>query len=417
MPINRLFAVLTGVVVLLGWRQSARITHRVEPASASAVFRVAPDTFPDFDRSLLLESTSETSANVSIGDVNGDGFSDIVLAKGRHWPLVDRVLLGDGAGHFAQGYDLSATADRSYSGRLVDLDRDGDLDVVISNDAPDPKLVYLNDGKGHFGVGVPYGNPNWPTRNATVADVDGDGFPDIVVANRGDAETTNYICLNKRDGRFDANCVPFSHESATTITAADFNGDGSIDLAVPHRDGGQSRIYLAGPKGQFSAARVRPFGPPNAAIRMAEAADFNGDGLLDIVAIDERQGTAVYFAQSNGTFAPGFPIGDRSVTPYALAVGDVNGDGKPDIVVGNVEAPSMVYFNDGSGKQFHLIRFGDNKGTVYGFAIADVNRDGVTDIAAARSDAPNVIYFGSRAKATGGAGGATRLAHVARVTE
>ena len=55
---------------------------------------------PHFDRALLLEATSETSANVSIGDVNGDGNLDIVLAKGRHWPLVDRVLLNDGHGRF-----------------------------------------------------------------------------------------------------------------------------------------------------------------------------------------------------------------------------------------------------------------------------------------------------------------------------
>src|SRR5262245_31666589 len=394
--IGRVLGALTLAIIVDGLSSAT-------PAPVTAAVRItagpSADTFPTFDRVLFLADTSGTSANVSIGDVDGNGRLDIVLVKGRHWPLVDRVLLGDGEGHFKPGYDLSPTSDRSYSGRLVDLDRDGDLDVVISNDAPDPKLVYLNDGKGHFGVGVPYGNPNWPTRNATVADVDGDGFPDIVVANRGGAETTNYICFNKRNGRFDANCVPFSHESATTITAADFNGDGLIDLAVPHRDGGQSRVYLAGPKGQFSASRVRLFGPPTAAIRMAEAADLNGDGVLDIVGIDERQGTAIYFAQSNGAFTSAFPIGDRSVTPYALLVGDVNGDHKPDIVVGNVEAPSMVYFNDGSGKRFHMIRFGDNKGTVYGFATADLDRDGQMDIAVARSDAPNVVHFGGRANA------------------
>lgn len=55
---------------------------------------------PSFSRVLLLEQTAETSANVSIGDLNGDGFADLVLAKGRHWPLVDRVLLNDGQGRF-----------------------------------------------------------------------------------------------------------------------------------------------------------------------------------------------------------------------------------------------------------------------------------------------------------------------------
>lgn len=347
---------------------------------------------------LLLERTAETSANVSVGDVDGDGDLDVVLAKGRHWPLVDRVLLGDGAGHFASGYDLGPAADRSYSGRLADLDGDGDLDVVISNDAPDPKLVYLNDGKGRFRVGTPYGRPEWETRNATVADVDADGLPDIVVANRSSGKGANYVCLNEGSGRFGVDCTAFSHEPATTIAAADFNGDGAIDLAVPHREGGQSRVYLAGPKAQFSPSRTIAFGAPDAAIRVAEAVDLDGDRLLDIVAIDERRGTAIYFGQPSGSFAPAFGVGGRTPTPYALAVADVNGDAKPDIVVGNVEAPSVVYVNDGSGRRFRTVRFGDGKGTVYGFAIADLDRDGQADIAAARSEAPNVVYFGGRAK-------------------
>src|SRR4051812_20167533 len=153
----------------------------------------AVDSFPTYDSTVLLESTSETSANVSAGDLNGDGRLDLVLAKGRHWPLVDRVLLGDGAGHFAAGYPLGKASDRSYSGHLADVDRDGDLDVIISNDRPDPKLVYLNDGKGHFSVGSTFGRPEWETRNATVADIDGDGLPDIVVANRSDSTGANYI--------------------------------------------------------------------------------------------------------------------------------------------------------------------------------------------------------------------------------
>jgi FG-GAP repeat len=49
---------------------------------------------------LLLEEKGETSASVSIGDLNGDGYLDLVLGKGRHWPLLDRVLLNDGKGHF-----------------------------------------------------------------------------------------------------------------------------------------------------------------------------------------------------------------------------------------------------------------------------------------------------------------------------
>src|ERR671910_3758234 len=104
-----------------------------------------------FTTVVLLETTSETSANVSMGDLDGDGDLDLVLAKGRHDPLRDRVLLNNGRGAFVAS-DLGPTADRTYTAALADLDGDGDLDVLTSNDRPDRKLVYLNNGKGQFAV-------------------------------------------------------------------------------------------------------------------------------------------------------------------------------------------------------------------------------------------------------------------------
>ena len=141
-------------------------------------------------------------------------------------------------------HDHQRRRSRQAAGLLVDLDGDGDLDVVISNDEPDPKLVYLNDGKGRFSVGSTFGRSEWETRNASVADVNGDGLPDIIVANRtSHGAPSNYVCLSRGHGTFDADCQEFSHEPATTITAADFDRDGKIDLAVPHRDRGQSYVY------------------------------------------------------------------------------------------------------------------------------------------------------------------------------
>ena len=343
---------------------------------------------------------------MSIGDLNGDGFPDLVLAKGRHWPLIDRVLLNDGHGRFPKAHNLGDIADRSYSVTLSDIDRDGDLDVVVGNDEPDPKRVYANDGKGNFSLLSTFGLPEWATRLATVADVNGDGLPDILVANRPEVgQGPNYVCFNKGKGQFDADCLAFSHESATTISPADMNGDRVIDLIVPIREGGQSYVYLNDGKGKFPK-RI-PFGPndPELRMRASQAADFNRDGLMDILVIDERRGALIFFGKKGPAFSNALPLtslvatragnSPKTASPYAVTIGDLNGDGLIDIVIGHVEAPSVAYFNDGTARHFTPVSFGDNKGTVYGLAIGDLDGDGLQDIAAARSDAPNVVYFGS----------------------
>lgn len=363
-------------------------------AASLLLLAAATQHTPRFGRALLLETSSETSANASFGDLDGDGHLDLVLAKGRHWPLVNRVLLGDGKGGIRQAYDLGPASDKTYSARLVDLDADGDLDVVVSNDAPSPKLVYLNDGRGRFSVGSEYGSPDWPMRNATVADLNGDGRPDIVAANRyGRTAGANYICLNRGAGKFDADCIPFSSEPATTITAADFNGDGYADLLVPHRNGGQSRLYLGAAGADLSRLRSLPFGPADAQIRVAEAADFNADGAIDVVAIDVNSGVSVHLGKGDGTFAAPFQVGDSAATPYALTAADVDRDGHQDFIVGYVEAPPALFTNDGSGRRFTPHPFGDDKGSAYGIAVGDFDEDGRSDIAVARSEAPNVLYF------------------------
>ncbi|QOY90373.1 FG-GAP repeat domain-containing protein [Paludibaculum fermentans] len=368
------------------------------------VARAAQVVLRSFDRVVLLEEKGETSAGVNVGDLNGDGRLDIVLGKGRHWPLFNRVLLNDGQGGF-RGSNLGSAPDRTYSAALADLNHDGSLDIVVSNDSPDRKLVYLNDGKGHFAEAGTFGRPTWSTRYVTLADLNGDGYPDIVAANRGDypdivagkrgegpqTPVPSFVCLNDGKAHFPA-CDALPTESATSIVAADFDGDGALDLFVPHRDGGQSLVLWGDGQGHFPTSTK--VGPAAMWIRMGAAGDLDGDGRLDLAIIEERQRMAfVLFNRGQRRFGELEPLPGPPRPPYALAVVDLNRDGRPDIVVGHVEMPGSVYFNTGQGHRFQEVPWNDGKGTVYGLAFADFDGDGWPDIVAARSDAPNGIWF------------------------
>lgn len=348
-----------------------------------------PSVLARFDQ-INLEDTSETSANVSIGDLDGDGDLDIVLAKGRHWPLHNRILINDGKGKF-ESKNLGDQPNRSYTAALGDVDNDGDLDIVVSNDKPDEKVVYKNDGKGNFTLAGSWGEASWNTRNITLVDLNGDGFRDLVVANR---KSPSYVILNDGLGSFPkTNWIVIPAESATTIVAADFDGDGLVDLCVPHRDGGASRILFN--DDNFSFKRTATFGPAATSTRACEAGDLNGDGAIDLVVGDDNLGTRVYLNDGNGNFPTSIPLGNQKLAAYSIAIAHRNADDRLDVVVGYAQGGSRVFVNDGTGTKFEEFSLGDGAGAVYGIAVGDLNGDGLVDIAQARSDAPNAVFYRS----------------------
>lgn len=347
-----------------------------------------------FERVQLLESEPTTSAGVSVGDVDGDGELDILLAKGRHWPEMNRVLLGNGKGAFTTS-NIGSEPDRTYSASLADLDGNGSLDLVVSNDRPDRKLVYRNDGKGQFTELGVFGAPEWPTRYVTLADLNNDGSPDIIAANRNGQKTQKHIpsfaCFNDGKGGF-SDCRPLPTQSATIIVAADFDGDGATDLFLPHRDGGQSTVAWNDSKGNFSESMQ--LGPEDSRTRAAAAKDLNGDKLIDLIVGGEGgKGIEIYLNRGNRQFESARLLKSTERAAYAVLIEDLNRDGINDVVVGYDEGKGSVFFGCGSGHEFVETAWNDGAGAVYGLAVGDFDRDGWLDIVTARSGGTNAIWY------------------------
>lgn len=347
---------------------------------------------PAYEAPIKIEEEPRLTANAEVVDITGDGLNDIVLAIGRHWPGPNLLFVGDGKGAFLVVDTLSNPWDRSYSVSAADMDLDGDIDLIVSNDRPDAKYVLLNNGAGAFLNRIEFGDPMWPTRNSTVADLNQDGLPDIVVANRDNSpEGNNWICLNQTEERFLLNCQPLVSGSATTISVADINADGFQDLVIPYRDGGQSHVFLGDGTGSFIPGPA--FGPNNASYRAAVAVDLNNDNLLDLVAIDDvKRTTTAFFQTETNLFKKGIRIDDGEMVPYAIDTADLDANGKIDVIIGYREAPSWLFFN--RSDRLVQVVIGDSLGSTYGFGVGDVNHDGVLDVISARSGASDLLFLG-----------------------
>lgn len=231
-----------------------------------------------------------------------------------------------------------------------DFNRDGRQDlVVISADAGGFVMVQ-NGGAGNFTqLGTLTAIGAKPT-DLAMGDLNGDGAADLVLAASAGDNSRVEIWLADNSGATPqlvlSQTIPVSDPAA--IDLADINGDGGLDIAVASAGGTVSVIFgtLVGgqPNGQFGTAQSAPSLAQG--LNDIAAADFNGDGQLDLAVLNGSLGSVSILINGGGTtFTPGQTIGGFD-TPVVLQTGLINGDSVPDLIV---QAYARFYTLAGAG--------------------------------------------------------------------
>lgn len=324
------------------------------------------------------DGTFQPAKNVAIGknctglvggDFNGDGDDDLALLRPGDSAANDDgdviIFLGYGDGTFQQGQVLMPGKNpSSSSGAIVAIDVNGDqrLDIVVANNGDNTFSVLFGNGDGTFQLPVAYPLTSSPS-SISALDLAGNGQTALAIRQG----LLVGIWLNNGDGTFRQ--APGIR--GIGLTAGDFNGDKKDDLVTqpfrlcldcnPPPPPPSPQLWIGNGDGTFQS-------PINTGQPASAAADFDGDGKLDLVATNSANGSVqVLISEGNGdgTFqqASSFSTGGAATSLIAW-VGDLTGGGAPSIALLNF---------DSSGQNENNVSVFANAGTDFSISASVLN--------------------------------------------
>jgi hypothetical protein len=341
-------------------------------------------------------------------DLDGDGDSDVVAASfyGDHIAWYENT---DGAGSFGPRNVISTVADGAEAVYTADIDGDGDPDVLSASTYCDGYYYYYyyecdhkiawyenTDGAGSFGpqqlisTAVSYAHSVYAT------DLDGDGDTDVLSASYGDNKIAWYENVDGAGTFGPQQVISTAANGANTVYAADLDNDGDPDvLSASWWDDKVAWYENTDGAGSFGPQQVVTTTANGAS--SVHAADLDGDGDIDLMSASRYNNTIEWYENTDGagSFGPQRMITNATYRPEDVYAKDLDGDGDPDVLSASAYDDRIAWYEnvDGAGSfgpQQVISTSANNARSLYA---ADLDGDSDADVLSASWSDGKIAWY------------------------
>ena len=335
----------------------------------------------NFDTTNIADSTFGAMRDIYTVDIDGDGDKDILTAKSG----ANKILLhtNNGAGAFVTT-EVTASINDPWTVYSADIDGDGDMDVISAGNGDDTAYWYENDGSENFTSHVVGALGNGGL-SVYAEDIDADGDVDIIVGTFA----VNNVLLFKNDGieNFALTNLATSGSYSTAVLATDLDGDGNMDIVSES----STKVDWLKNDGAGSFILSSPI-TGKSALRRLSVEDVDKDGDLDIVTYDAGTTNQIEWHENDGAEAFTSHVVDNTFVDGSesnVVITDIDNDGDKDMVIGDASRYSnKIYWYENDSTQGYTkntitlpnVGAAVQNGGLLSIDVADINGDNVKDI-------------------------------------
>jgi Calx-beta domain/FG-GAP-like repeat len=300
--------------------------------------------------------------------------------------------------------DIDQTVLNASGVSTGDIDGDGDLDIATSSPGDDTIAWYENtNGDGSSWTFDEVATSAANASSVEIGDLDGDGELDLVSSSSADDTIAWYENTNGDGSAWTPADINTNANGANSVALGDLDGDGDLDIASSSLLD-DTIAWYNNTAGNASAWTPTNISTTQDGASSVVAADFDGDGDLDLASASSISNDVVWFANTAGNASTWTPnnIDLTANGALALAVGDLDGDGDMDLAAALLTADDIVWYrNDASGATWVGADISTTANGATSVTVADMDSDGDLDVASStQADDPTSWHENTAGNAT-----------------